>query len=996
MPKRLGVAVAIIGFAMSVSPASAITVPATSNSAPTILDQLQSALAPTAFPAFGQQIAHALGLDAPLTYVTPAIPEAPRPTPHQHSQRLLTIRAAPTHAAATSTLVASASTPLPDAALAVSQFVRSAQEAVSAIAGVVSALSADLAYLDFPAHLSRAAASTTPRLNPPPMAAAHTQRSASLAAAAASISTQPRTPNPSATSPAPIPTPSINHDQWSSASLNVFELQSALAELTTGVRSLTALLAAQPPSAKIESQIAALQSAISSQTYSAAASPPLGGGAPNTIAAAGAINQLSGTAITNPSITGGSISNTSISGGPVAANSLSVSGNTSLSGDLNVGGNFTAGTISFSAASSTGSITANSTTTNLIATNATSTDLFSTLADFGTAIVNTLDASVANIVGFTATNATTTNLVITSIPSGVLSTNANGSVQSTTISSPLSFSGNTLSIPQANASTNGFLASSDWTNFNNKVSSTSLSASYPLAYNSGTGVFSLGFGTTTTNTWSALQTFNAGYIDNASSTHTAQTNLTTASSTVFSVSGEGFFGTASTTNLTIGTPSALLSTNVSGVVSSTAFSGPLSFSSGTLSIPQANASTNGFLASSDWTNFNNKLGSSTVSTLTSNAIPKWTGTAFANSLVTDTGTAVGIGTTSPRALFSVSGGDTYLQETTDSPTALVVENAEGTSTLQVSTLNTSSNIFEVATSTGTAFFDITSAGNIGISSTSPATTFSVAGNGYLTGGLGVGVENTTAGTLQTSGAATIGGVLTVTGNTTLANATSTNLFSTTASSTNLFAQTASLGSLSLGNVLTVPNGGTGTNTFTTNGVLFGNGAGALQVTAAAANSILTTNGSNIPLFSTTLPAFTFGGPVTGNNQTLLGLNNFSAFASSTIGNGLQAGGLTISGGATTTGNAYFAGNITTNTSSNITIGNGEIVTNTGTVNIGNSYADTLILSGGTYATINAEGALFFQNNGTTAMNITGTGNVGIGTTTPTYLLSGNCSRPVSA
>ena len=34
---------------------------------------------------------------------------------------------------------------------------------------------------------------------------------------------------------------------------------------------------------------------------------------------------------------------------------------------------------------------------------------------------------------------------------------------------------------------------------------------------------------------------------------------------------------------------------------------------------------------------------------------------------------------------------------------------------------------------------------------------SVAGNGYLTGGLGVGVENTTAGTLQTSGNAIIGG-----------------------------------------------------------------------------------------------------------------------------------------------------------------------------------------------------------------------------------------------
>lgn len=50
-------------------------------------------------------------------------------------------------------------------------------------------------------------------------------------------------------------------------------------------------------------------------------------------------------------------------------------------------------------------------------------------------------------------------------------------------------------------------------------------------------------------------------------------------------------------------------------------------------------------------------------------------------------------------------------------------------------------------------------GNVGIGTTSPATTLSVSGNGYLTGGLGVGLLNTTAGTVQTSGDATIGGVL---------------------------------------------------------------------------------------------------------------------------------------------------------------------------------------------------------------------------------------------
>ncbi len=57
---------------------------------------------------------------------------------------------------------------------------------------------------------------------------------------------------------------------------------------------------------------------------------------------------------------------------------------------------------------------------------------------------------------------------------------------------------------------------------------------------------------------------------------------------------------------------------------------------------------------------------------------------------------------------------------------------------------------------------ITTAGNIGIGTTSSATTLSVAGSGYLTVGLGVGVVNTGAGTIKTSGAATFNGDATTT------------------------------------------------------------------------------------------------------------------------------------------------------------------------------------------------------------------------------------------
>jgi lysophospholipase L1-like esterase len=101
----------------------------------------------------------------------------------------------------------------------------------------------------------------------------------------------------------PVAPAALNSRSASTPAENIFQLQSELSQLTMGVRSLTALLQAQTPFSKIEGQIAALQSAISSQGYyNSVAAVPLGGGPVNTIAAASAIDQLSGVAITNSSI----------------------------------------------------------------------------------------------------------------------------------------------------------------------------------------------------------------------------------------------------------------------------------------------------------------------------------------------------------------------------------------------------------------------------------------------------------------------------------------------------------------------------------------------------------------------------------------------------------------------------------------------------------------------------------------------------------------------
>ncbi|MBI2640789.1 MAG: hypothetical protein HYW91_02810, partial [Candidatus Sungbacteria bacterium] len=117
------------------------------------------------------------------------------------------------------------------------------------------------------------------------------------------------------------------------------------------------------------------------------------------------------------------------------------------------------------------------------------------------------------------------------------------------------------------------------------------------------------------------------------------------------------------------------------------------------------------------------------------------------SLDTAQGGRVGIGTTSPWGIFSLN------------PTALI-----GTGPQLV-----------VGSSSATSFL-ISNAGNVGIGTTSPGTLLSIGGSVFLgasagggtVGGLGVGRATTTQGVLETTGAGSIGGALSVSGITNLA------------------------------------------------------------------------------------------------------------------------------------------------------------------------------------------------------------------------------------
>jgi hypothetical protein len=108
------------------------------------------------------------------------------------------------------------------------------------------------------------------------------------------------------------------------------------------------------------------------------------------------------------------------------------------------------------------------------------------------------------------------------------------------------------------------------------------------------------------------------------------------------VSANGFAGTVATATTT---PAITLTTSISGIlygngtaVAATTISAPLSYSAGTLSIPVATASANGYLSSTDWTTFNNK-GSGTVTSVAALTLGT-TGTDLSSTVANGTTTPV--------------------------------------------------------------------------------------------------------------------------------------------------------------------------------------------------------------------------------------------------------------------------------------------------------------------------------------------------------------------
>jgi hypothetical protein len=328
---------------------------------------------------------------------------------------------------------------------------------------------------------------------------------------------------------------------------------------------------------------------------------------------------------------------------------------------------------------------------------------------------------------------------------------------------------------------------------------------------------------------------------------------------------------------------------------------------------------------------------------------------------------VGIGTTTPGSLFSVGGAASI-----------------GTD-------------YGVAAPTNGLIVE----GNLGIGTTSPATTLSVSGNTYTTGGLGVGVLNSSAGTLAVSGGTTLSGALTY-GGVTLSNAVTGTGNMVLSTSPTLVTPALGTPSALVGTNITGTAAGLTAGNVTTNANLTGPITSVGNATAVASQ---TGTGSTFamsasPTFTGTLTAAAINasGAYTQSGtsaDTFTGTPTFSNATYSALFTGGNVGIGTTTPGSTLTvvhggvgGMALYGG--AAGTDVNFSIGRNSTPDAELAISSGNGHFDPAAVAGDLVLRTDSLGAMRFNTNsgnGTSALTILGSnGNVGIGTTNPAQKL----------
>jgi hypothetical protein len=306
-------------------------------------------------------------------------------------------------------------------------------------------------------------------------------------------------------------------------------------------------------------------------------------------------------------------------------------------------------------------------------------------------------------------------------------------------STPVTGSGTiTLAIATATATQNGLLSSTDWSTFNSKQNTITLTTTG----NSGSSTL---IGSTLN-----IPTYTLSGLGGVPTSRTITINGTTQD-----LSADRTYSVGTVTSvsaLTLGTSGTDLSSSVANGTTTPVI---------TLNVPTASATNRGALSAADWTTFNSKQNAITLTTTgtsgaatlvgstlnipqyqsvltnpitgtgTTNYLPKFTGsTTIGNSILFDNGTNIGIGTASPNRKLEVITGNgttngirlTYAQGVTAEGMDITYLNTGDTTTSFDSIYNSNSAVMQFRMKTGgtpVTAMTILGSGNVGIGYSSP-------------------------------------------------------------------------------------------------------------------------------------------------------------------------------------------------------------------------------------------------------------------------------------